>query len=156
MATSFESKTCGRCGGSGRYSYNQLDGDRCYGCRGTGLQLTKRGLAARARFLELTTAKAADVQPGWLLWDDTMGFKPKWLPVLKAGVSSSRYLKGDEWINYHAIETRRCSHGVFPDSEVRAAPDAETVNAKLAEALAYQATLTQAGKPAKRQPKATA
>lgn len=27
---------CGRCGGSGRYSFNQMDGDRCYGCNGKG------------------------------------------------------------------------------------------------------------------------
>lgn len=27
---------CGRCGGSGRYSFNQIDGDRCYGCNGKG------------------------------------------------------------------------------------------------------------------------
>jgi hypothetical protein len=25
---------CGRCGGTGRYSFNQTDGDRCYGCNG--------------------------------------------------------------------------------------------------------------------------
>lgn len=25
---------CGRCGGSGHYSYNQMDGTRCYGCNG--------------------------------------------------------------------------------------------------------------------------
>jgi len=29
-------KVCGRCGGSGRYSYNQMDGDRCFGCSGSG------------------------------------------------------------------------------------------------------------------------
>lgn len=29
---------CSRCGGSGHYSYNQLDGTMCYGCRGTGKQ----------------------------------------------------------------------------------------------------------------------
>ena len=29
---------CPRCGGSGHYSYNQLDGTMCYGCRGTGKQ----------------------------------------------------------------------------------------------------------------------
>ena len=28
-------KVCGRCGGSGRYSYNQMDGDRCFGCSGS-------------------------------------------------------------------------------------------------------------------------
>ena len=29
--------TCSRCGGSGHYSYNQLDGTRCYGCGGSGI-----------------------------------------------------------------------------------------------------------------------
>ena len=32
-------KTCGRCGGSGSYSYNQMDGDRCFGCSGSGKQM---------------------------------------------------------------------------------------------------------------------
>jgi hypothetical protein len=27
---------CSRCGGCGRYSFNQIDGDRCYGCGGSG------------------------------------------------------------------------------------------------------------------------
>lgn len=43
----YETEVCGRCGGSGRYSYNQMDGDRCYGCGGSGNRLTKRGRAAR-------------------------------------------------------------------------------------------------------------
>lgn len=30
--------TCKRCGGSGHYSYNQMDGTMCYGCHGTGYQ----------------------------------------------------------------------------------------------------------------------
>lgn len=29
-------QTCTRCGGTGRYSFNQMDGDRCYGCQGRG------------------------------------------------------------------------------------------------------------------------
>lgn len=28
---------CPRCGGSGNYSYNQMDGTRCYGCNGRGV-----------------------------------------------------------------------------------------------------------------------
>ena len=28
---------CPRCGGSGHYSYNQMDGTRCYGCMGSGI-----------------------------------------------------------------------------------------------------------------------
>lgn len=31
--------TCTRCGGSGRYSYNQMDGDRCWGCDGRRVSL---------------------------------------------------------------------------------------------------------------------
>ena len=45
-------KTCGRCGGSGRFSYNQMDGDKCYGCGGSGkvLPTTFESLkAARAK-----------------------------------------------------------------------------------------------------------
>ena len=29
---------CKRCGGSGHYSYNSLDGTKCYGCNGSGKQ----------------------------------------------------------------------------------------------------------------------
>lgn len=32
-----EHDTCGRCGGSGKHSYNQRDGDTCWGCNGKGL-----------------------------------------------------------------------------------------------------------------------
>lgn len=49
----YERQPCGRCGGSGRYSFNQIDGDRCYGCGGTGQKLTKRGAAAYAFASEL-------------------------------------------------------------------------------------------------------
>jgi hypothetical protein len=40
---------CSRCGGSGHYSYNQIDGSRCYGCNGRGkkaAKLTKAVFAA--------------------------------------------------------------------------------------------------------------
>lgn len=33
---SFDTAQCRRCGGTERYSYNRLDGDRCFGCGGTG------------------------------------------------------------------------------------------------------------------------
>lgn len=40
-------RTCTRCGGTGKFSYNQLHGDRCYGCGGTGWQ-HKAGRNAKA------------------------------------------------------------------------------------------------------------
>ncbi len=33
--------TCSRCGGSGRYSYCQMYGDRCFGCSGSGKGLPR-------------------------------------------------------------------------------------------------------------------
>ena len=42
-------ESCGRCGGSGRYSYCQMYGDKCFGCSGHGMKaakLTKITLAA--------------------------------------------------------------------------------------------------------------
>jgi hypothetical protein len=47
MAIEYEKEPCGRCGGSGHYSYNQINGTRCFGCGGSGERLTKRGRAAR-------------------------------------------------------------------------------------------------------------
>ena len=37
---------CSRCGGSGHYSYNDVDGTRCYGCGGGGWQIAKRAKPA--------------------------------------------------------------------------------------------------------------
>ncbi len=59
-------ETCSRCGGSGRYSYNQIDGDRCFGCNGArerAAKLTKAVLeAARIKVEagELATLRAAN------------------------------------------------------------------------------------------------
>lgn len=46
MKITYERETCGRCLGTGKYSYNALHGDRCYGCGGHGTRLTKRGAVA--------------------------------------------------------------------------------------------------------------
>jgi hypothetical protein len=43
-----EHATCSRCGGCGRYSYNQIDGDRCFGCNGTGKAVPSTRAALRA------------------------------------------------------------------------------------------------------------
>lgn len=38
----FPMETCRRCDGSGRYSFNTRDGDRCFGCAGSGKQIAQR------------------------------------------------------------------------------------------------------------------
>ncbi|MGK2898576.1 MAG: hypothetical protein ACSLE9_07795 [Burkholderiaceae bacterium] len=67
--TEYPRKSCTRCGGIGRYSYNQLDGERCYGCGGTGRQLASRKVEAIAAEYETWARRQkrptwADVQVG--------------------------------------------------------------------------------------------
>ena len=70
MALTFETRECSRCGGSGRYSFNQIHGDMCYGCHGKGRQMTKRGIAAREIWMEIArpTIPVTDVKPGMKLY----------------------------------------------------------------------------------------
>lgn len=48
----FPTKVCSRCGGTGRYSYNPIDGDRCYGCNGTKVQYGRKVAAIVTEFRE--------------------------------------------------------------------------------------------------------
>jgi len=40
-------QTCGRCGGSGNYSFNLRDGTVCYGCNGSGFQMVDLAAVAK-------------------------------------------------------------------------------------------------------------
>lgn len=44
-------EVCGRCGGGGRYSWNSTDGDKCFGCSGSGKRLAKITVATVAEAL---------------------------------------------------------------------------------------------------------
>lgn len=63
-STIIEMETCGRCGGSGSYSYNQIDGSRCYGCNGRGERMTKRGAFINEVLASSREIPAAKVTPG--------------------------------------------------------------------------------------------
>lgn len=146
----FEAKFCGRCGGSGKFSFNLMDGDRCFGCRGTGVQLTARGKAAKAFYVESQKMPVSELKPGMFLWDDMMGKVAKFLPILSIKQSGSCQIVNGERRYYIEIETKRGGHGVFPDSMVRAVRSEEERRAQVAAALEYQGTLTKQGKPSKR------
>lgn len=49
---------CSRCGGCGRYSFNQIDGDRCFGCNGHGVMKPRQ--SDLPGVLEAAKAAAAD------------------------------------------------------------------------------------------------
>jgi hypothetical protein len=164
MATVFETVTCTRCGGSGKYSYCQMYGDTCFKCGGTGKQLTKRGAAASAFLRSLRTVKASTVKFGDAVRVDGC-----------PGFSRTTYIKVDSFhtqlnsswtcdpithekltAHHHLFieganpKGERHGLGVFPDSDVRLVPTKAEAAEQIAKALAYQATLTKAGTVMKR------
>lgn len=144
----FEAKFCGRCGGSGRFSFNLMDGDRCYGCHGSGIQLTARGKAAKAHLISLQQIAVSDLQVGMFIFDNEVN---KFLPILEIGTEPCGWLVvGDERIPMFPIKTRRGGLGMTKTSVVRAVRSDEERRAKEAEALVYESTLTKQGKPSKR------
>ncbi len=154
--TVFETETCGRCGGSGRFSFNLMDGDRCYGCGGTGWKHTKRGRVASAWFRDAMKTKVADLEPGFKL----LNRDGLWWEIVSIETSRSRYLRGGEWKHYVDLNLKRgkkvSGRGEFPDGEVTAVPNFDHHRALLKEAAEYEGTLTKAGKPRKRRAKAAA
>lgn len=64
MKTHFETETCSRCHGSGKYSYCQMYADRCFKCKGNKVVLTKRGAAARAYLEDISSIDASLVVVG--------------------------------------------------------------------------------------------
>lgn len=153
-AQNFESKPCGRCGGSGNHSYCQMYGTTCFECRGKGKVYTKRGSVASQYMKSLRTVKASEVQTGWLIYvgpSPLGGYKPGWHVVTAAGPSDCK-----AWStapdgskiehSYILIETEKAGgQNVFPDSNVIAVAHKNALAATRAAALQYQERLTKAG-----------
>ena len=149
MATKFESESCSRCGGSGKYSFNHMDGDRCYGCRGTGYKLTKRGQAAYALYRHLLTRKGSDMAVGMqILTEIGAGSRKVWQTITE--IKPDR-LNGQGRVILELSRNGKPMQGfgMFESTEFMCCTGQSDLDNAMAEALAYQATLTKAGKPAK-------
>lgn len=138
----FETKTCGRCGGCGSYSFCQTHGSTCFGCGGSGKVFTARAKAAKAFLHDSRQRPVAEVKVGELIWDDTFGKKAKWLPITEI-----RPATGQPGYMHTVVYTKRGGLGVFPDSKVTSVRDEAERKATLAAALAFQETLGKSGKP---------
>jgi hypothetical protein len=159
-----ETETCGRCGGSGKFSYNLMHGDRCYGCSGKGIRYTKRGAAA-AKFLDdLRRVRLDSLKVGDLMQVESCtpyGTIYRYFGVvtqIKQDAASSKHFDfaTGEWIAEERIEvvTTHAKFGesgfnAFPNTMVRKGFSSEEKAEQFKQALAYQATLTKAGKPRK-------
>lgn len=166
MALLFEYETCSRCGGSGSYSYCQRYGTVCFKCSGARETLTARGSEAQRYLNELLSLPLSAIKPGMTVRDInvTVGGTPfhEWCKVIAItpyDASHNRSLVNGVMVSWEGefftmeTETKRgrSSHcGLKADHMFRVLADKETKQAAIEKALAYQETLTKAGKPRKR------
>jgi hypothetical protein len=160
----FEMMTCSRCGGSGNYSYCQMYGSVCFKCHGKKVCYTAKGFVAASYYTESLKVPASELVVGDLVQvDDFFKGKIYFAPITEIKPSTSmRKLPDGSWASIGIeISTEHAKYGesgfhCSPESMVRKGWSAEFKAAKQAEALAYQATLTKAGKPRKAAAKAAA
>jgi len=79
---SYDSKTCSRCGGSGRYSFIWQLGTLCRKCLGSGKEITSIGAKARKHFEEITTMSNSEIKAGYyMLVAPGLSTKKKWYEI---------------------------------------------------------------------------
>lgn len=136
-----ENKTCGRCGGSGKYSYCQSYGSTCFKCHGDGVVLTKRGFAANRWLAAQKKKPLGEVAVGeWVLAEGVPGF------IASMWVKIDTVEGAGEELKVSGLSKKGERHGFHGAAMIVRMYLGKVRNAELAkEALAYQATLTQAG-----------
>jgi hypothetical protein len=148
----FETQPCGRCGGTGHYSYCQMYGTTCFQCAGRREVYTKRGLAAKNHLTALRSRAASALKVG----DKIKGSSGKFeeiteIRVHNPEVDGGRIVNGTVPVDGMTITTARCRYISVPADrayEVLLSKDEQA--ATFAAAKAYEATLTKAGTPRKR------
>lgn len=143
ILTTWETVTCSRCGGTGSYSYCSQYGTTCFKCGGQKQVLTARGKAALAWLSSQRQTRVDALQVGMKIKVD--GYKhPQVLREIKASLSSCNGR------HYTDLTFDPITLGVFPESLVDVIPATEDERiAQVRAAIAYQNTLTKAGKPRK-------
>ena len=157
--SNFESQVCSRCGGSGHFSFNLMHGTVCYGCSGSGVKYTKRGLAAKEFFRSLMEVPVEELQVGDYIQVFRTDSKFKEVVIKDSGSSKEPGAKncttsyGGEHANDQMFYLEvKSGEGilVYPKTLIRKAQSKEEKQEKLRLALAFQDTLTASGKPKKR------
>jgi len=137
----FESKTCSRCGGSGNFSWCQSHGSTCFGCRGDGVVLTKRGKAAQVWLNAKKRCSLDKVGIGeWILSEGIPGFSASvWVKIDRVDGEGAE-------LEVSGLSKRGERHNWKGASMVVRMFFGKAKEAELAkEALAFQETLTLAG-----------
>lgn len=138
--TAFETKPCDRCGGTGSYSFNAIDGSRCYGCGGSGKVLTARGKKAQKMFRDAISVPLASLQPGWLVFWKDINLMSK-----KGWVRLADVRRDGGWLVLTTQGGMIMNVGISDEGAaelmVRGVESMAQRDAAVAEALAYQSTL---------------
>jgi hypothetical protein len=143
----FESTSCGRCGGSGRYGPTSVYAGKCFKCHGRGEVLTKRGAAAQMFLNDLRKKPASEFKVGDLFYSEGFNAGSYSQPSFFDPVVEIRY---DDAGAVTALVGKRMNYGTSPDTLVRFGCTAEQKADFIKQALAYQATLTKMGKVSKK------
>lgn len=128
MATtiSYEKTTCSRCGGTGTYSYCQMWGTTCFGCKGKRIVTSARGRIAANAFdaerLAVSGRLIDTVQVGDRVLIDNR-FRTVEAVQTEGG---SRFLRDGVWVDYVAVQfTKKLQsgpevnrHGFLPGTRV--------------------------------------
>lgn len=137
-----ERETCSRCSGSGKHSYCQQYGDRCFKCLGKGVVLTKRGQAAADYLRTLRSCRADQLKPG-----DSFSYLCSFSGKNEKLTVESVTTKQDGCIDISTDKLILLS--ISPNSLFQLNVNQETWSATLIQALEYQSTLTKSGTPRK-------
>jgi len=145
----FERKNCGRCGGSGHYSYNPKDGTVCFGCGGKGTKLTKKGKAANDYFNSLLETKSSDLKVGDSIWQEN--YNPYdhsstyyWTKIVEIKEQSKDELLISTKYMTHQVSKNKTFQRYPQDDQGNSTKDAFRALKQVA--VEYQSKLTQQGK----------
>lgn len=155
----FEYVTCSRCCGTGKYSFNLMHGDRCYGCSGKGYKLTARGAAACKFYSDSMCKPAKELQVGDVVRVEGMtnGLNIFYYFAKITKIVPTHEVLGyrvnDQEVRYMVMEykTESEKYGIQnnqcnEDAMIRVAHSGEDKRILQAKALEYQAKLTKSGK----------
>jgi len=134
--SNWETETCTRCGGTGKYSSHILYGRRCFKCGGAKITLTRRGKAAHKYYHESLRTDPSKVRVGDYLFAD---MKNGWFKVKEITIEFDRF-------------EFKCEGGYNLGSKypVKSTTGQEELNEKVAKAQEYQSKLGKHGKVLKK------
>lgn len=146
----FETEICSRCGGTGHFSFNLITGTKCFKCKGKKIQYTKRAQVARDRWIEKRMEWYPRVGNSYVL--DTGMNSLKRVTCKLVSIVEDQLNPGRDHMDF-VDATGKVHKWNMPRELYKPMYERASTQQELEDAIAYQNTLTKAGKPGKNTPK---